>query len=50
MSDCAGYTQQNTFVYDHSGNNYFLSDLTGLSEGKIPYLALFANKPDYEQK
>jgi hypothetical protein len=50
MSDCAGYTQQNTFVYDHSGYNYFLSDLTGLSEGKIPYLDLFANKPGYEQK
>jgi hypothetical protein len=48
---CWLYTPvQNTFVYDHSGNTYFLSDFTGLSEGKTPYQALFANKPDYEQK
>jgi hypothetical protein len=43
-------TVQNTLVYDYRGNNYNLSDLTELSEGKIPYPQQFANKPDYEQK
>ena len=39
-----------TLVYDHVGNTYHLSDPTKLSEGRIPYLEKFANKPDYEQK
>ncbi len=40
----------NTLVYDPVGNTYHLSDLTELSEGRIPYPEQFANKPDYEQK
>ncbi len=47
---CWLYTAvQNTFFYDHSGNTYYLSDLSELSEGKIPYQEKLANKPDYEQ-
>jgi hypothetical protein len=42
-------TVQTSFVYDHLGNTYYLSDLTELSEGKILYPEQFANKPDYEQ-
>ncbi len=40
-------TVKNTLVY---GNTYHLSDLTELSEGRIPYPEQLANKPDYEQK
>ncbi len=36
----------NTLLYDHVGNAYHLSELTELSEGRIPYLAQFANKLD----
>ncbi len=43
-------TLKNTIVYFHVGNTYLLSDLTELSEGRIPYPELFTNKPDYEQK
>jgi hypothetical protein len=43
-------TVKNTLVYDRVGNTYHLSDLTELSEGRIPYPEQFANKPDYEQK
>ncbi len=45
-------TVQNTLEYYHCGNNYYLSDLIGLSgsEGKIPYPKQFANKPDHDQK
>ena len=43
-------TVKNTLVYDHVGNTYHLSELTELSEGRIPYLEQFANKLDYEQK
>jgi hypothetical protein len=43
-------TVQNILVYDHRGSNYYLSDLTELSKGKIPYPEQFANKPDCEQK
>ncbi len=39
-----------TIVYDHVGNNYHLSDLTELSDGRILYTEQFANKTDYEQK
>ncbi len=40
----------NSLVYDHVGNSYHLSELTELSEGRIPYPEQFANKLDYEQK
>ncbi len=43
-------TVQNTLLYDHRGNTHYLSDLTELSEGKVPYPGQFANKPNYEQK
>ncbi len=45
-------TVKNTLVYDHVGNTYHLSELTELSEGRIPYPEQFANKlaRDYEQK
>ncbi len=43
-------TVKNTIVYAHVGNTYHLSDLTKLSEGRIPYPEQFANEPDYEQK
>ncbi len=32
------------------GNTYHPSELTELSEGRIPYQEQFANKLDYEQK
>ncbi len=43
-------TLKNTRVYDHVGNTYHLSELTELSEVRIPYPEQFANKLDYEQK
>jgi hypothetical protein len=43
-------TVKYTLVYDHVGNTYHLSELTELSEGRIPYSEQFANKLDYEQK
>ncbi len=44
-------TVKNTLeVYDHVGNTYHYSDLTELSEERIPYLEQFANMPDHEQK
>ena len=43
-------TVKNTLVYDRVGNTYHLSDLTELSEGRIPYLEQFTDKLDYEQK
>ena len=45
-------TVKNTLVYDHVqvGNTYHLSELTELSEGRIPYPEQFANKLDHEQK
>ncbi len=43
-------TVKNTLVYDHVVNTYHRSDLTELSEGRIPCPDQFANKPDYEQK
>ena len=41
---------KNTLVYDHVGNTYHLSELTELSEGRIPYPEQFSNKLDYDQK
>jgi hypothetical protein len=41
---------KNAIVYAHLDNSYHLSDLTELSEGRIPYPEPFANKPDYEQE
>ncbi len=43
-------TVKNNLVYDHVGNTFHLSELTELSEGRIPYPEQFANKLDYEQK
>ena len=43
-------TVKNTLVYDHVGNTYHLSELTELSEGRIPYPEQFTDKLDYEQK
>ncbi len=37
-------TMKNNIACDHIGNTYYLSDLTELSEGKIPYPEQFANK------
>ncbi len=34
-------TVKNTLVPDHVGNTYHLSDLTELSEGRIPYVEQF---------
>ena len=45
---CMYITVKNTLVYDQVGNH--LSELTELSEGRIPYPEQFANKLDYEQK
>ncbi len=42
-------TVKNTIVYAKVVNNYHLSVLTELSEGRIPFPEQFANKPDYEQ-
>jgi hypothetical protein len=39
-----------TLVYDHVGNTYQLSDLTELSEGRIPNPAQLYKKPVFEQK
>ncbi len=36
-------TVQNTFAYDHSGSVYYLSELTVLSQGKIPYPEQFTD-------
>ena len=47
---CWIFITVNTLVYDPVGNTYHLSDLTELSEGRIPYPEQFANKLDYEQK
>jgi hypothetical protein len=48
---CSMYiTVKNTLVYDHVGNTYHLSELTEVSEGRIPYPEQFTNKLDYEQK
>ena len=47
---CMYITVKNSLVYDHVGNTYHLSELTELSEGRIPYPEQFANKLDYEQK
>ena len=47
---CMHITVKNTLVYDHVGNTYHPSELTELSEGRIPYPEQFANKLDYEQK
>ncbi len=43
-------TVKNTLVDDHVGNTYHLSELTELSEGRIPYPEQSSNKLDYEQK
>ncbi len=43
-------TVKNTLVHDHVGNTYHFSDLTELSEGRIPYPEQFAYTPDCEQK
>ncbi len=43
-------TVKNILVCDHLGNTCYLSELTELSERKIPYPEQLANKPDYEQK
>ncbi len=42
-------TVHNTFSCKHKSDSYYLSDLTELSEGKIPYPEQIAKKPDYEQ-
>ncbi len=41
-------TVKNTIVDDHVGNIYYLSELTELQEGRIPYPEQLANKLDYD--
>jgi hypothetical protein len=43
-------TVKNTLVDDHVGNTYHLSELTKISEGRIPYPEQFAYKLHYGQK
>ena len=38
-----------TTVCDGSGNHHSLSNLTELSNGRVPYPEQFTNKMDYEQ-
>ncbi len=45
---CMYISVKNTLVYDHVGNTYHLSELTKLSEGRIPYPEQFAYEFDYE--
>ncbi len=40
---CWIYIIVNTLVYDHVGNTYQLSELTELSEERIPYSEQFAS-------
>jgi hypothetical protein len=42
-------TFRNTLVYDHKVEAHYLSYISDLSLGKIPYPEQFSKKPDYEQ-